>query len=70
MKRFIIKWYKNEKYSTPIERSTEVQSISAQEALQALMKNNGTLKKITIIEIQEINAKGEPIGAPIKPMDE
>lgn len=70
MKRFIIKWYKNEKYSTPIERSTEVQSMSAQEALQALMKNNGTLKEITIIEIQEINAKGEPIGEPIKPMDE
>lgn len=70
MKRFIIKWYKNEKYSTPIERSTEVQSTSAQEALQALMKNNGTLKEITIIEIQEINAKGEPIGEPIKPMDE
>lgn len=70
MKTFEILWFKNEKYGNPIERKTVIQSIDAQSALQVFMSANGNLKKNTVIHIQELNKKGEPIGEPIVPAEE
>ena len=70
MKTFEILWFKNEKYGNPIERKTVIQSIDAQSALQVFMNANGNLKKNTVIHIQELNKKGEPIGEPIVPAEE
>lgn len=70
MKTFVVSWYKNVKFGEPITRYTEVKTIDAQAALQLCMKMNGNLKKITVIQIQEINPVTlEPVGEPIKPMD-
>lgn len=70
MKTFEILWFKNEKYGfNPIERKTVIQSSDAQSALQVFMNVNGNLKKNTVIHIQELNKKGEPVGEPIIPED-
>ena len=69
MRIFEILWFKNEKYGNPIERKTTVQSEGAQAALQAFMKHNGNLKTNTVISIQELDKKGNPIGEPIVPED-
>lgn len=70
MKTFEILWFKNEKYGNPIERKVIVQSSDAQSALQVFMSANGNLKKNTVIHIQELDKKGEPIGEPIVPENE
>ena len=76
MKKFCFTWYKNEKYSTPIERKTEISSpvddlaSAAKQATVIFTKLNGSLKANTIVSIQEIDAEGNPIGEPIIPTEE
>lgn len=78
MKRtFNFKWYENTRYGAPIERTNSVMVAGtgdigrdAKTATDVFCKSFGNLKKNTIISIQELNKKGEPIGEPIIPTDE
>ena len=77
MKRiFNFIWYKNERYRI-MERESLITVIStgdigydAKQAVEVFCKTFGNLKKNTIISIQEVNEKNEPIGEPIIPMNE
>lgn len=79
MKRtFVFKWYENVRYGTPVERENSVLVTKpsgdighdAKAATELFCKSFGSLKKNTIISIQEMNDKGEPVGEPITPADE
>lgn len=67
-KNYNIQWYKNEKYGTPITRTTAVETIDAKTAVDIFTKNCGNLKKVTIVSIQEFNENGN-VGEPILPVD-
>lgn len=66
MKKFSFKWHKNEKYSEPLTRFTEIIAVDAKSATEVFMANFGNLKKNTIESIQEFNEHG-PVGDPIVP---
>lgn len=78
MKRtFAFKWYENTRYGSPLERTNSVivagtgdTGHDAKSATEIFCKSFGSLKKNTIISIQELNSKGEPVGEPIIPNDE
>lgn len=71
MKTFVVTWHANVKFGEPLTRFMTVQTVDAHSALQLCMKTNGNLKKITIEQIQEINpVTNEPIGEPIKPVED
>lgn len=78
MKRtFVFNWYENTRYGEPIKRKNSIMlggtsdiGHDAKNATELFCKNFGNLKKNTIISIQEINDKGEPVGEPIIPADE
>lgn len=67
MKNFIFNWYRNEKYSEPIDRNIKIQSVDAKSATEIFMKTFGNLKKNTINYIQEIDENHQPIGEKIIP---
>ena len=71
MKHFVVTWAKKEKYFKPIERKTYVTTAGdAKDALQICCKENGNLKKIDIVSIQEMDKNWKKdIGEPITPMD-
>lgn len=78
MRKFQITYKSISKYKTDINRNTLVNlsketgdiGRDAKAALNIFVSTVGNLKKYEIIEIQEINDKGAPIGEPIKPMGE
>lgn len=77
IRNFVFNWYENVRYGTPIERKNTIQVTKtsdlghdAKKATDVFCKGFGNLKKNTIISIQEMNDKGEPIGEPIVPTEE
>lgn len=74
MRKFIISWKENN--SSPrtnkITLSNPTGDIGkdAKAALNILTSNFKSLKYIEIIDIQEIDKDGAPIGEPIKPMED
>lgn len=78
MRKFQIAYKPISRYETSVNRnalinlSKETGDIGkdAKAALNIFISTVGNLKKYEIIEIQEINDKGRPIGEPIKPVGE
>ena len=77
MRKFVFTWYKNEKFGTPLERKNTVTvvnkgdiGLTAKAATEVFTKNFGSLKYNTILSIQEIDAKGNPVGEPITPQED
>ena len=76
-KHFSFKWYKNERYREPMERTNSVTvsnapldtGAAAKAAVEIFIKNFGSLKQNTIVSIQEYN-EGGPVGEPIVPDEE
>ena len=78
MRTFKITYIKINKYNNGILYNSTV-SISnptgdigrdAHSALNVFIATIGSLKKYDVLEIQELNDEGNPIGEPIKPMDD
>ena len=76
MRTFKIAYTKINKHNKVILRNSTV-SISnptgdlgrdAHSALNLFISSIGSLKKYDVLEIQELNNEGNPIGEPIKPM--
>lgn len=75
MKNFEFTWYANERYGEPIQRKnivglskpTGLIEYDAKAATELFTKGFGNLKKNTIVSIQELDAKGNPVGEPIVP---
>lgn len=73
-RHFNITWYENEKYGTPVTRRNAVTvvnaspevGLAAKAAVALFTKTFGSLKKNTIISLQEFNNDG-PIGELITP---
>lgn len=78
MRKFQITYQSASKYNTDIRRnaiiniSKEKNDIGkdAKTALNIFISAIGNLKKYDILEIQEVDEKGVPIGEPIKPTGE
>lgn len=77
-RKFAIAWYENPKYGNPIMRSNTVEVVNAspdigaaaKAAVTMFSKSFGSLKKNTIVSIQEFDKDGRPVGEPIIPNDE
>lgn len=76
MKTFMFTWYKNVKYSSPIERYSTVRvpagpdlGLSAKRATEIFCSQFGSLKTNTIVSIQEM-VDGKPVGEPIVPQED
>ncbi len=75
---FLFVWAKKEKYSEPIKRHNVITvrnatgdiGSDAGYATNCFCKQFGSLSKIDILCIQELNEKGLPIGEPITPMEQ
>ncbi len=76
-RKFAFTWYENPKYGEPITRVNPIEvtnaspdtGFAAKAAVTIFTKAFGSLKKNTIVSIQEFNDKG-PVGEPIVPSDE
>lgn len=78
MRKFEFTWFKNEKYHPTIERKNIIEvgksysnvGEAAKAATALFTRSFGNLKKNTIVSIQEIDEKGNPVGEVITPVDE
>lgn len=78
MRTFRITYAQINKYNNGISRSNVVSipnptgdiGRDAHSALNVFITTIGSLKKYDVLEIQELNDEGNPIGEPIKPMDD
>lgn len=78
MRNFRITYKPVDRYSKATERNIVINvskptgdiGQDAHAALNLFVSSIGNLKKNDVIEIQEINAMGENIGEPIKPIGE
>ena len=76
-RNFAFKWYKNEKYNKPLERTNSITvtnaspdtGLAAKAAVDIFTKTFGSLKYNTIVSIQEYNEEG-PVGEPITPAED
>ena len=76
-RKFAFTWHENPRFGTPVTRINVVEiqnaspdtGLAAKSAVNVFTKNFGSLKKNTIVSIQEFNDKG-PVGEPIVPSDE
>ena len=76
-RKFAFTWYENPKYGEPIMRSNAIEVVNASPDIGAAAKvavtmfsrTFGSLKKNTIVSIQEYNDNG-PIGEPIIPNED
>ena len=78
MRKFSISWQEKQKFGEPsirisniiLSKSTGDIGKDAKAALNILISNFKSLKYIDVINIQEIDKEGNPIGEPIKPMED
>ena len=76
-RNFAFKWYKNEKYNKPLERTNSITvsnaspdtGLAAKTAVDIFTKTFGSLKYNTIVSIQEYNEEG-PVGELITPAED
>lgn len=78
MKNFLITYKDKKKYSGDIEKHKKVIlsndtgeiGVDAKAALGVFINSTGTLKKIDIVSIQELDDEGNFVGLPIVPDDD
>lgn len=78
MRKFLITYKELKKYASKNERHRIVQiskstgdiGIDSKAAVGVFINSTGTLKRNEIISIQELDENNNPIGEPIKPMDD
>ncbi len=76
-RKFAFVWYENPKYGNPITRNNAIEVVNAspdtgmaaKAAVAVFTKRFGSLKKNTIVSIQEFNDNG-PVGEVITPSEE
>lgn len=62
MGKYVIKWFKKDRYKEPIVRSTFVDSQTMSGAMHAFCRAMGSLTKNTVMYIQEVNTDGSLSG--------
>ena len=76
-RNFAFTWYENPKYGEPITRKNAITvpnaspdtGLAAKAAVNVFTKAFGSVKKNTIVSIQEYN-DGGPVGEPIVPSED
>lgn len=62
MGKYVIKWFKKDKYKEPVVRSTFVDSQTMSGAMHAFCRAMSSLTKNTVMYIQEVTADGSLSG--------
>ena len=75
-RKFLFTWHKNERYGEPVERHNYITVTKASKdlgmacnaATELFKRSFGSLKRNTILSIQEVDENNAPLGEPLTEM--